>query len=163
MGPLFLFYRCPSRTPTPRVRTSEIQASWFFVFLRKTKATFQFPQLENKNPSVQVVLICSRSGSICSFELEKGILIWEHNVGDPITSSAYVDENLQLVSNFSLLSDRLICICASSGVIYVLRVPSGSAGEPNCLRKHAVQEFARSVPAHVDHQYALDCILQMMV
>ncbi|KAE9463023.1 hypothetical protein C3L33_05069, partial [Rhododendron williamsianum] len=37
----------------------------------------------------------------------RGGLLWEHNLGDPITSSAYVDENLQLVSNFSHLSDRL--------------------------------------------------------
>lgn len=51
-------------------------------------------------------LICSRDGRIYSFELEKGGLLWEHNLGDPITSSAYVDENLQLVSNFSHLSDR---------------------------------------------------------
>ncbi|XP_028066007.1 putative acyl-activating enzyme 19 isoform X8 [Camellia sinensis] len=89
------------------------------------------------------VLICSRDGNIYSFELEKGDLLWEYNVGVPITSSAYVDENLQLVSTSSLISDRLICVCASSGSIYLLRIPSDCAGELNSVRKDVVQEFAR--------------------
>ena len=36
----------------------------------------------------------------------KGELLWEFNVGDPITSSAYVDENLELVSNPCISVDR---------------------------------------------------------
>ncbi|CAL5340467.1 unnamed protein product [Camellia sinensis] len=79
-----------------------------------------------------MVLICSRDGNIYSFELEKGDLLWEYIVGVPITSSAYVDENLQL-----------ICVCASSGSIYLLRIPSDCVGELNSVRKDVVQEFAR--------------------
>ncbi|CAL5401443.1 unnamed protein product [Camellia sinensis] len=77
------------------------------------------------------------------FMLEKGDLLWEYNVGVPITSSAYVDEDLQLVSTSSLISDRLICVCASSGSIYLLRIPSDCVGELNSVRKDVVQEFAR--------------------
>ncbi|XP_058228620.1 putative acyl-activating enzyme 19 isoform X2 [Rhododendron vialii] len=88
-------------------------------------------------------LICSRDGRIYSFELEKGGLLWEHNLGDPITSSAYVDENLQLVSNFLHLSDRLICVCTSSGSVYVLRIPSDSDGALSRLSEDVVKEFGR--------------------
>ncbi|XP_042016870.1 putative acyl-activating enzyme 19 isoform X1 [Salvia splendens] len=80
------------------------------------------------------VLICSRDGCIYSFEMETGNLIWKHTLGRPITSSPYVDENTQLMSNNSSSSDRLICVCDSSGSIFVLRVDSDM---------NKVEEFAR--------------------
>ncbi|CAH1441007.1 unnamed protein product [Lactuca virosa] len=54
---------------------------------------------------------------------EKGNLLWKHDLGDPIVSSAYVDENLGLKSDYShVKEDRLICVCTSSGSIVVLRI-----------------------------------------
>ncbi|XP_015950867.1 putative acyl-activating enzyme 19 isoform X1 [Arachis duranensis] len=89
------------------------------------------------------VLVCSRKGSVYSFKPENGDLLWKHNVGDPITSSAYVDEHLQLVSDdASHSSDRLICICSSSGRIHLLRENLNSSDD-TILRKIDVQEFAR--------------------
>lgn len=82
------------------------------------------------------VLICSRNGSVYSYEMEKGELLWEYSAGNPITASAYVDENLRLVPfepNHS--SDRLICICSSSGSIHLLKICMGATQQ--------VQEFAR--------------------
>ncbi|KAG9150683.1 hypothetical protein Leryth_008162 [Lithospermum erythrorhizon] len=88
------------------------------------------------------VLICSRDGSIYSFDLEKGDLLWEHSVGQPITSSAYVDESLLLTSDGSHLSDRLVCICSSSGSIHVLRITM-SASEADVKMVKDVEDFAR--------------------
>ncbi|MED6196704.1 hypothetical protein PIB30_049837 [Stylosanthes scabra] len=89
------------------------------------------------------ILVCSRKGSVYSFKPENGDLLWEHNVGDPITSSAYVDEHLQLVSDDASHSpDRLICICSSSGRILLLRENLNSSENTN-QRKIDVQEFAR--------------------
>ncbi|KAL5724700.1 hypothetical protein ACHQM5_007926 [Ranunculus cassubicifolius] len=68
------------------------------------------------------VLVCSRNGIIYSFELENGELAWEYDVGDPITSSAYVDENMELISDSSKPSDRLVCVCGSSGGVSILRL-----------------------------------------
>ncbi|CAA6669612.1 unnamed protein product [Spirodela intermedia] len=68
------------------------------------------------------VLVCSRDGSVYSFESESGGLLWEHQVGDPITSSAYVDEQMRLVSEPSMAAHRLVCVCGSSGRIRLLRV-----------------------------------------
>nr|XP_043608968.1 putative acyl-activating enzyme 19 [Erigeron canadensis] len=68
------------------------------------------------------VVICSRDGGVYSFGLENGHLLWKHNLDDPISSSAYIDENLQLISDNSTVSDRLICVCSSSGNIILLKV-----------------------------------------
>ncbi|KAJ4959494.1 hypothetical protein NE237_026605 [Protea cynaroides] len=91
------------------------------------------------------VLICSRNGSVYSFDLEGGHLLWQYDVGEPITSSAYVDENMQL-SDTSNLSNRLACICGSSGSIYLLRINSNAITYGNELGKEiedpVVQKFA---------------------
>nr|GEW67459.1 putative acyl-activating enzyme 19 isoform X1 [Tanacetum cinerariifolium] len=89
------------------------------------------------------VIICSRDGGVYSFGLEKGNLLWKHDLGNPISSSAYVDENLQLTSNHSILSDRLICVCTSSGIITLLRISLDNVKETTPVEKHLVQEFAR--------------------
>ncbi|XP_012852882.1 PREDICTED: putative acyl-activating enzyme 19 [Erythranthe guttata] len=82
------------------------------------------------------VLVCSRDGSIYSFETETSNLIWKHSIGSPITSSPYVDDN-------SPISDRLICVCDSSGSIYVLRVDSNAIGDSEQNTENTVREFAR--------------------
>ncbi|KAH7571555.1 hypothetical protein JRO89_XS04G0077600 [Xanthoceras sorbifolium] len=75
------------------------------------------------------------SSALTSQVLEKGNLLWEYGVGDPITASAYVDENLQLISESSSLAD-------SSGSIYILRINLDVSRKENHLREK-VQEFAR--------------------
>ncbi|PWA62540.1 Acyl carrier protein-like protein [Artemisia annua] len=89
------------------------------------------------------VIICSRDGGVYSFGLEKGNLLWKHDLGDPISSSAYVDENMQLTSNHSVVPDRLICVCTSSGIITLLRISLENVKETTPVEKHAVHEFAR--------------------
>ncbi|KAF5175531.1 D-alanine--d-alanyl carrier protein ligase [Thalictrum thalictroides] len=101
--------------------------------------------LSNALPSQ--VLVCSRNGSIYSFDLEKGDLLWEYNIADPITSSAYVDENMQLTSDPFHPLDRLACICSSSGSLHVLRVNSGARSKMKQAAQDevspTVQEFAK--------------------
>ncbi|XP_071689989.1 putative acyl-activating enzyme 19 isoform X2 [Rutidosis leptorrhynchoides] len=84
------------------------------------------------------VVICSRDGSVYSFGLENGYLLWKHDLGDPISSSAYIDENLQFISDNSVTSDRLICVCTSSGVIVLLRINLECVEE-----KYVVRELCR--------------------
>ncbi|XP_059633743.1 putative acyl-activating enzyme 19 isoform X2 [Cornus florida] len=102
---------------------------------------FAGPSISHTLPSQ--VLICSRDGSVYSFDLENGDLLWQHSVGDPITSSAYVDENLQFASDLSHLSDRLVCVSASSGSVYLLRIHPDATGGRNLPKKDVVREFAR--------------------
>lgn len=87
------------------------------------------------------VLVCSRDGSVYSFDLENGDLFWKHDIGHPITSSAYVDEHLLLACIDSSLSQRLVCVCSSSGSVHVVQVSlnSDGANQPCDM----VQEFAR--------------------
>ncbi|KAL8155186.1 putative acyl-activating enzyme 19 isoform X2 [Apium graveolens] len=89
------------------------------------------------------VLICSRNGRIYSFELGTGKLLWEHDIKDPITSSAYVDENIQILSDPSHLSERLICVCGSSGSINVLKIMLEADEKSDQPCKYVVQNFVR--------------------
>ncbi|CAN1765498.1 Putative acyl-activating enzyme 19 [Linum perenne] len=88
------------------------------------------------------VIICSRNGSVYSLDTETGDRIWEHQIGDPITASAYIDEHLQLfvpeLVSPSSSPRRLICVCSSSGTIHLLQIDAGSPE-----RCADVQEFAR--------------------
>ncbi|KMT10186.1 hypothetical protein BVRB_5g119470 [Beta vulgaris subsp. vulgaris] len=85
-------------------------------------------------------LVCSRNGNVYSFELEQGRILWKYDAGDPITSSAYVDENIKLISDRSPLN-RLVCICSSSGRIVLLQV-SCVPTEDN-IPVDVVQKFAQ--------------------
>ncbi|KAK6919855.1 AMP-binding enzyme, C-terminal domain [Dillenia turbinata] len=89
------------------------------------------------------VLICSRDGHVYSFEMEKGDILWEYDIGDPITASAYIDENLQITSDLLHPCNRLICICTSSGSIHLLQINFDAKQEGNEQKKYLVHEFAR--------------------
>ncbi|XP_068635644.1 putative acyl-activating enzyme 19 isoform X2 [Aristolochia californica] len=91
------------------------------------------------------VLVCSQNGSFYSFESDTGRLLLEYNVGDPITSSAYIDENIQLISDPHGPPERLVCICSSSGKIYLFRVAANGIEKKNHVQeKPMVQEFAKT-------------------
>ncbi|KAI7752866.1 hypothetical protein M8C21_016540 [Ambrosia artemisiifolia] len=77
------------------------------------------------------VVVCSRDGGVYSFNLDTGNLLWKHDLGNPIGSSAYIDEHLQYHS------DRLICVCSSSGNIVVLRIQLCDE------ERYVVEEFGR--------------------
>ncbi|CAN6486605.1 unnamed protein product [Victoria cruziana] len=81
------------------------------------------------------VLVCSRDGVVYSFELESGKLVWEFHIGEPITSSAYVDESMVLVSGSCPTEYRLVCICSCSGSIHVLRVNFNAINEKSHLEQ----------------------------
>ncbi|XP_062101157.1 putative acyl-activating enzyme 19 isoform X4 [Humulus lupulus] len=106
------------------------------------------------------VLICSRDGSIYSFEQEKGTILWEYNVGNPITASAYVDEHLCLTSDSSLLSDRLVCVCSSSGSVILLRVKMEARGEADDVEevaRHDLEGDVFSSPVMVGGRIFVGC------
>ncbi|KAL4199523.1 hypothetical protein AMTRI_Chr03g51560 [Amborella trichopoda] len=101
------------------------------------------------------VLICSRNGSLYSFHVEKGNLFWEHQFGEPITSSVYVDENIELMLWPDNIICRLACVCSSSGIIHVIRVRSKISAE-NIHKEAAASEcpvsfeFAKmDLPGHI--------------
>ncbi|KAI3683120.1 hypothetical protein L1987_83620 [Smallanthus sonchifolius] len=73
------------------------------------------------------VICCLVNGHIVAVD-DTGNLVWKHDLQDPISSSAYIDENLQGHS------DRLMCVCSSSGSIVVLRIK---------LLDNSVEEFGR--------------------
>ncbi|CAI9103348.1 OLC1v1001811C1 [Oldenlandia corymbosa var. corymbosa] len=100
---------------------------------------FAGPSISNALPSQ--VIVCCRDGSIYSFEMEKGDLLWQHDVGSPMTSSAHVDEFLELTSDASSQPDKLVCVCTSSGVIHVLRINSDATGTRQ--QNTMVHEFSR--------------------
>ncbi|XP_057860921.2 putative acyl-activating enzyme 19 isoform X2 [Cryptomeria japonica] len=80
------------------------------------------------------VLVCSRDGFVYAFHLKQGNCLWKHFIGEPITSSAYVDETVGLVSHNENQQEtvyRLVCVCSSSGTIHVLKVDSHAAQRYN--------------------------------
>ncbi|KAG6486945.1 hypothetical protein ZIOFF_055526 [Zingiber officinale] len=90
------------------------------------------------------ILICSRNGKLYSFDME-GTIHWEYDMRDPITSSAYVDEHTELVSDPSCPNDRLACICSSSGNIHLIRISAEAkreAGRSADAATPMVEQFA---------------------
>ncbi|KAH9613284.1 hypothetical protein KSS87_001543 [Heliosperma pusillum] len=85
-------------------------------------------------------LVCSRNGNVYSLDSENGCVLWEYYVGDPITSSGYVDDHIKVVSNPFSPSQRFACICSSSGKILVLLISciTNGSDRPN----EVVKKFA---------------------
>lgn len=74
------------------------------------------------------------------FEFENGSIMWEYNVEDLIIFLAYVDDNVKLMRDFFLFSERLVCICISLGRIYLFRVSCINFEYDNKLKD--VKKFA---------------------
>ncbi|XP_039129291.1 putative acyl-activating enzyme 19 isoform X1 [Dioscorea cayenensis subsp. rotundata] len=92
------------------------------------------------------VLICCRNGILYSFDMEAGTLLWEYESSDPITASAYIDEQICLASEQSSSCERLACICSCTGKVHVLKISSDIEGkrfnQSRDLGRPLVQEFA---------------------
>ncbi|XP_043696810.1 putative acyl-activating enzyme 19 isoform X2 [Telopea speciosissima] len=143
-------YMLYAASTSGRVTAISIKALPFSIVWQYELGVPVFGSLSISSPSGNVicclvdghVIALNPSGSI--IWTEGGHLLWQYDVGEPITSSAYVDENMQL-SDPSHLADRLACICGSSGSIYLLRINSNAATYGNQPAKELVdpmvQEF----------------------
>lgn len=82
------------------------------------------------------VIVGSRDGLVYAFDLRKGNCLWKHLIGEPITSSVYVDETIQFLLQHENQPDtiyRLVCVCSTSGTIYILKVDSDAANRHNLV------------------------------
>ncbi|XP_024385786.1 putative acyl-activating enzyme 19 isoform X5 [Physcomitrium patens] len=76
---------------------------------------------------ISQVLVCSGDCHLYCINLQNGSTVWKYNVGGPITSSAYVEEDLVLLQDRSekhQIMESLICVATTSGTVHVLRAPS---------------------------------------